>query len=1284
MDEGLSHNCVRTITQDTYGFIWLGTKNGLCRYDGSRIRTLECRDYMTGHSNNNVNVLFEDSGKELWCGTDKGIYIWSFRDEVFREFTATTSDGASVSDWVASINRDKEGNIWIVVPSQGVFRYREGKLDLYRISLPQCLCIRKNGQVLIGTYSEGLFWYDRDTDSFIAFHTDKAGNSVLGEYIYSMCEWNSLLVIAIHDKELKFLDFKNMTFGIMDTPQVHNTLLRDIRNFDNDLWVTSHEGVFIIDGQDGSVTNIKEDSRNPYGLSDKTCSSLYKDSEGGIWVGTMLGGANYCASVNFNFDKYVLYDETSHILCNKIRTMAEGPDGKIWMGTEDEGICVFDPLTKNTLAPKHAYAEKKKLLNTLGLNKDGNDLWFGFFKRGIGKFDMTTGNFRHLAPGDIGINESSIYSFCRDSYDNIWVGTASGVYVKHNGDKKFHIVDKLADFWAFDIYEDSRRNVWFASLGGGLYRFGQNHGSFTYYSHDDQKANSLSSNSVSSIYEDSRGYIWCSTDRGGLSRYDYTSDSFKTYSVNEGLPDDVAYKVAEDKSGNLWFGTNRGLVKFNPDNENIRVFTKNDGLLDNQFNYHSVTKDSQGRLWFGGMNGIICFDPLQNEPDSHRLPNIFITGLEVNNERQFVGKAGSVTDKSLLFTEKIVLNHEQSNIRIEFSDVKFSKAENTTYYYMMGKTGTEAEWTKVNGGKEVSFARLNPGNYTFRIKAIARNGHESTMEKKLDITVRQPWWNSLAAKIFYVLSSLALGILAVIYWQNRKEKQMAEQQHLFEIEKEKELYSSKINFFNEIAHELRTPLTLIKGPLEDVIVQNEDQKIDRFLNIISRNTDRLLELVGQLLDFRKVDANKVQMNFMQFDVVMQLTDIVERFSPMMEKQGKKFAMDIKEKSFNAIADKESFTKIISNLLNNAIKYSDCSISMEFTHSDDSFSVRITNDGAKIPMHLSEKIFEPFFRIDTSGQTVGTGIGLPMARSLAQMNKGSLTLDTFASGNSFILTLPKEQEGYSIRKNQENRNENYVQTSFSFSDNSAYHILIVEDNTDILNYIADNLKETCVVLAASNGAEALEILKEQKVDIVVSDIMMPEMDGMELCRRIKKDETLRSTPVVFITAKNDMKTKIEGLKIGAEAFIEKPFSFGYLSALIFSIMDNRRQEREEYIRKPFASIHNIRMSSADEMFMNDLIRLIEENITGDLTVERLSDMVNSSPSSLLRRIKKLTGLPISGFVNLVRMKKAAQLLQEGSLRITEVCYAVGITSPAYFSRLFFKQFGILPKDFIKQK
>lgn len=1292
---GLSHNNIKAIVQDSYGFIWIGTKNGLNRYDGSSIRVFHCYDPKTGHGDSNIASLYEDADRRLWCGTDLGIYIYTPQTECFEEFTARTSDGTAISNWVAAIEHDPAGRIWIVVPNQGLFCWSKGELRTYPVPNPQCLCIRHNGQVWVGTYADGLYRYNPAEDRFDGFHTDRDGNTIRGEYIFALCEYGSSLAIAVHDGQLKQLDLKTMTLQVIDAPEVHGTMLRDVKNFDDELWITTHEGVFVIDNRTGRTTHIREEALNPYGLSDKSCSVLCRDREGGIWVGTLLGGVNYCANLNFVFDKYIPYDPDYSALYKKICSLTEGPDGRIWIGTEDEGLCVFDPSTGQVHAVDYERMRSLRLLNTLGTMVDGDHLWIGFFKHGMGRLNMRTGEFVHYKASSFGIAESSIYSFCKDSQGNFWIGSAQGVYMRRFGEQQFHQIDFLSTFWAFDIMEDSRGNIWFASQGGGLCRYELSTGERRFYAHQDNNPTSLSSNAVSCIHEDRHGRLWFSTDRGGLCRYDYETDTFHSYRLQDGMPDNVAYRVLEDGDGMLWFGTNYGLVRFNPATEEIRTYTRRDGLLGNQFNYRAAMRSHDGKLWFGGFDGLVGFDPQQHRPSPTPAPPLYITGMSINNEEQQVGTKGSPLEQSLLFTDRVTLSHDQSNIEFRFAITGFSQIGAIDCSYKLEPVGTE--WIATSRkNRSISFTQLQPGNYTFRIRAVSRDGEWPDVERTLKVIIRPPWWSSTLAQIGYLLLIVGGTAAGFRYYLHRKRKQILEQQKLFEIEKEKELYGAKIDFFNEIAHEVRTPLTLIKGPLEDIMEMNTDPKLEKNLQVVQKNTQRLLELIRQLLDFRNVDSNKMRLDFVRFDVPMQLQCIVERFEPTFEKQGLSLTLHLGDESFQATADREALTKIVSNLLNNALKYAEKRVDIQLEHNDQNFSIRVTSDGEKIPMHLSEKIFEPFFRIDRTGQVPGTGIGLPMARSLAQLHKGHLFYDTTAADNSFVLTLPLVQERYinlqeqteALAEFQNNESEILQaepQTPPTDSPSEQdYSVLLVEDNAEVLQYIADRLRQECAVLTASDGIEALEILRNQSVDLVVSDIMMPNMNGMELCQAMKADENMHSIPLVFLTAKNDMKAKLDGLHMGAEAFIEKPFSFSYLRALIFSIMDNRRKEREAFVKRPFVPIHNIRMSKADEEFINKVISLIEEHMTNEqLNVEWLADALHINRSSLLRKIKGITKLSVVDFIRLIRLKRAARMLQDGKHKINEVCYAVGITSPSYFSRLFYKQFGMRPRDFEKK-
>jgi len=1295
-DDGLSHNTIKCIVQDSYGFMWLGTKNGLNRYDGKSIRIVDCDDRVSGRGNHNISALWEDPSRRLWVGTDKGVFVYDPVSETFTSFDHASEAGVGVNNWIAAICGDNDGNVWILSPTEGAFRWDGATLRHYRVTSddtslakrPSALCVRRNGQVWIGTEGDGLYRYYPGGDRFEQVLTDKNGNSLKGDNIYAMCEYGGSIAIAVHEGDLKKYDIQNGLVSRVDAPGVHGSLLRDVEWFGGrELWVATHEGVFVVDEEDNRVTHLREESFNSYALSDKTCSVLYRDRENGVWVGTMLGGVNHCAVGSFEFDKYIPYDRAEGVLCKKIRGLAEGPDGRIWIGTEDEGLCVLDPRTGESRTIEYRRARRERMLNTLEVSACDGELWYGLFKNGIGVMDTRTGGLRHLSAARVGITEESVYSILKDSRGNLWLGTAAGVWMRRSGAADFTPMEGFGVSWVFDIVEDSRGYIWAAMMGIGVCRYDPADGSVRYYSNDPATGGSLGSNSASSVFEDSRGRIWVSTDRGGLCRYNSDTDDFTSFSTAQGLPDDVVYKVLEDSRGMLWFGTNRGLVEFDPDSGKVVVYTREDGLLGNQFNYNAAMKDSSGRLWFGGVDGLIAFSPEKSAAEGY-TPPLYITRLTIDNVEQTIGGPGSPLGKSILFTEDIELDHRQSNIGIDFTAVQFSHRNDVEYLYRM--EGVEQQWIAAGNSGRVYYSQLSPGVYVFHTMIRDATQGWEHRGRPLHIVVRPPWWWTGVAKVLYVLLLAAAVALGVNLFLRRKRAKMLEHQRLFEVEKEKELYRYKVDFFNEIAHEIRTPLTLISSPLEDVIEMNADPRLDKELKTMSKNARRLLDLIHQLLDFRSVDANKFRMNYVRASIPALVAEIAERFEPSMQKRGKRLAAEYGAEDFTAAVDREAFTKIVSNLLGNAMKYAVSRISVTVRRGADSFAVEVSSDGEKIPIHLADRIFEPFYRIERDDAVPGTGIGLSLSRSLAQLHKGHLVLDVARGeeGNVFVLTLPTEQEGVVVTDVERETGEPTLlpdpDTDVAATSKQGYRVLLVEDNLAIRDYIADRLGGSCDVLVATDGNEALEILRGRNVDLVVSDIVMPGMDGMELCRRMKGDETMQYTPVVFLTARSDLQAKIRGLEVGAEAFVEKPFSLAYLKALVFSIMENRRKERESFAKLPFAPASSIRMNAADMEFIDKVIAVIHENIAEEqLGVEFLSECMCMNRSSLLRKIKSLTNISAVDFIKVVRLKQAALMLREGRYRIGEVCYAVGINSPSYFSKLFQQQFGMLPKEFERQ-
>lgn len=1294
-ENGLSQSNVKAILQDSYGFMWFGTKNGLNRFDGTSIVQMNCDDYLAGSGNHNISALFEDKERHLWVGTDRGVYRYNPAMDIFKVMNLKTENGMDMNNWVADIVADSVDNIWIVIPDQGVFRYHDEKLYFYEVTnkkhfkteAPVCICIRPNGEVWVGTWGAGLFRYNRQTDKFEQFSIDAAGNALKGKNINAICNYGDWIAMAIHEGEV--MKYNPMTNQLMkiDLPEASRMLVRNVMCFDGELWVGTHEGLFVVNEKRNKTVHLKQDLMRPFSLSDKIIYTIYRDREEGIWLGTMFGGVNYLPHPDLLFDKYVPGSDGNSLSTKRVREIVADKKGNIWIGTEDNGM---DILNIGTGEVTHLQMDGKDADNhliTLSMFAWEDRIVCGLFKQGLDIIQPPENKVKHYCQEALGIGEGSVYSFFVDREGSKWIGTGWGLYKAPSGSFHFSKVEKVGYDWIFDTFQDKDGIIWFASMGSGLWKYDPKKNFFKKYSYVEGKKNGLSSNSISSVMQDSKGRIWISTDRGGICRYNSQTDDFTTFSIKDGLPDDVVYKVLEDEKANLWFGTNRGLVRFNPDTKDIRIYTTKDGLLGNQFNYKSALKGEDGKFYFGGIDGLIAFDPNASEKINF-LPPIYISKFSIYNQEITVHSPNSPLKKCIEHTEQIILPHDQSNISFYVALLSYSTTESNQYYYKLEPL--DKNWIKTASNQNISYAKLPPGNYTLYVRATngAKDGPYAS--RSLSIVILPPWWQSVWAYTLYIIGGICLILCWFFWYKRRKERQMEEKQKLFEVEKEKELYESKVSFFTEIAHEVRTPLTLINGPLEAIEEMNiEDRRLNKNLKVIGQNTRRLLDLTGQLLDFQKIGASKFKMKFEMVDVTALLNETIARFEPTILQKKKELLQNIPEERIVAAIDKEAITKILSNLLNNALKYARHTILVELLREEDTFTVRVISDGEKIAESASQQIFEPFYQLDKKKDMprTGVGIGLPLARSLATLHKGCLYLDTEQPENAFILTIPLNNEEVQqqiekvVEQNPEVLDE---ETSLETDNMKGYTLLLVEDNESMMSFIVERLEGFFMVEMARNGQEALEVLRSNHIDLVITDIMMPVMNGYELCKTIKSDMDLCHIPVIFLTAKNDLESKINGLKIGAEAYVEKPFSFNYLKTQVLSLLSNRIKEREAFSKRPFFPVHNMQMNKADEEFMNKVINVIQDNIADEnFNVERMADILCMSRSSLLRKIKILFNLSPIDFIRLIRLKKAAELIQEGRYRIGDICYMVGINSSSYFSKLFLKQFGMTPKEFEKQ-
>lgn len=1294
VEEGLSYNTVLSSLQDQEGFMWFGTKSGLNRFDGYNFKVFYKKaNDSTSLGSDFVPVLYESHGK-LWIGTDNGIYSYNRETEDFSLLKVTSNNT------IRAITDDNNGNLWFIAENVLSKYSLENKiLQTYNSKSlnATALCNTPNGGIWVATASGHLHKYDASTDSFLGFdlftHSDPVPSTILEKIRYggdckilATSKFQGLKVFdTITEKYVDLIPFDN------DSSELY---VRDVIRRNDEYWIATESGLFIHSINTGKVLNLKKSYNDPYAISDNALYSLCEDKEGGVWLGTYFGGLNYYHNQHTTFEKFFPKTGENSIGGNAVREITQDHENNFWIGTEDGGLNKLNSKSgKITNFMPHSGKNGLSHYNIHGLLALGNEVWVGTFEHGIDVLDIRTNKvIRHYSTYDSSfmLKSNFIYSIIESKTGVPYFGSTMGLYKYDSLDDSFALIDEFPENHFYTkLLEDKKGTLWAGTSWEGLYYYNAFTKKKGFFKHEQANEKSLSNNSVNGIFEDSEGGLWIMTE-DGLNKYESEDRSFGRYSMEDGFPSNVFYSMLEDKGKNLWISTAKGLVKFTPKTGKIITYTKDHGLLGDQFNYGTAFKDASGRMYFGSVNGMISFNPA--EIVSHDfIPPVHITGFQINNKEMLANKEGSPLKKSLAYTDNITLSHEQSSFSLDFAALSYTAPEMTQYAYKM--KGIDHQWIYLKTNRKVYFTDLKPGSYTFMVKAANHNGIWSKKPSVLNITISPPWWASPLSYFLYAISAALLIFYGVRSYHQQIHIKNKRKIQLWENEKEKEVYNAKIEFFTNVAHEIRTPLTLIKGPLEKVIkISGDVPHLKENLTIMEKNTSRLLALTNQLLDFRKTEINGFSLTFVRSNISQLMLETFTRFKIAAEEKNLQFDLELPKTPLQACIDPEAFTKILSNLFNNAINYGKSIVKISLLpldeqHKEIFFSIVVKNDGAVIPLEMVEKVFEPFFRMEETKDKTGTGIGLPLARSLTELHKGTLHIDTtVANLNVFILRLPLLQEKkFNLFTNETKE----VISTEPFPEEKNIQakpkILVVEDNKEMSDFISSDLCNSYTVLRAYDGERALDILKNNHIKLIISDIMMPLMNGYELCQKVKTNLDHSHIPIILLTAKNSFKAKIEGLESGADAYIEKPFSPEHLVVQVANLLTNRRKVTEHYSNTPLANLKSMANSEADEAFLEKLNEGIDKYI-GDsyLNVDQLAEFMNMSKPTLYRKIKAISNLTPNELINLARLKKAAELLNKGTYRIYEVATMVGYNSTTNFGRNFLKQFGMTPSEYTNNK
>lgn len=1275
IEHGIPSNCITSILQDSKGYIWIGTDMGLCRFDGLNFTNIgyEKRDSILRKKT--ITSILEKNNI-IYIGTESGLYEYDRVNNKAKEIKLESKNGEVIPKSINHITTDINGNMWIATSQSGIFMYSltEKKATQYLIKdihFPLLRILTDSNNNIWVTGMERLYKLNKSTNQFetfivngyeqgiysMAITEDTNGNIWVGTWTDGLIKINTIN----HTAET-FLSPNKDKNGII---HIHSITLID----NNTLFIGSDNGLTIFDIHSETYYNIDCSSAANGNLSDKFIYPIIKDKEGGIWIGTYYNGINYLPPFNSQFKGY---DETKANNINFtgkiISRFLEDESGNIWIGSDDGGLSLYSQSESKFIDFK--CKQDLRYLNIHAFCMDDNKLWIGTYSDGIKILDTNKWTIKKI--NDATLYDNSIYSLYKDKNKNIWVGTMTGISLYDKKNECFKSQYRT-NALVLEIIEDKNNCYWFATQGKGIIKYDSSNNEWSEFN---------TKKIINHLCLDKNDSLWAATSEG-LFIINKTNGKFVP--VNLPIQNDCINTIIE-ADDILWIATAKGLIRYNVETKKSQTFTKSDGLQSEAFVAASGIKTKNGEIFLGTINGFNSFYPYKLKRNTLK-PNVVLTKLEVFNKPVSINQ-NNILESSIDEAKEINLSHKDNVFSIQFAALSYCTPEKNNFAYML--EGFDKEWNYVNSQNKATYTNLSPNEYIFKVKASNNDGIWNEDYTSIKIIVHPPFYLTLPFKILYIILILSVLSLIIKYIISKNNKK-----HNLEIAnitatKEKEVRDAKINFFTMIAHEIRTPVSLIIGPLENVMnnTNNLPENLRNDLDVIDRNSQRLLYLVNQLLDFRKVEQNEMIMHFSNQDIKELVKAVCVRFEPSLKQKGIKLSIKFPQQEVKAHVDKEAITKVISNLMTNANKYTKDIIEIKISLDTDNnnFMLCVKDNGQGMKDEEIKQIFKPFYQ--ASDNKPGTGIGLSIVKGIIEAHNGSICVESqLNEGSSFNIILPIiQQETITVNDNNQEKPEEILTDNIDSSNNYKHPVmLIVDDNDDMVSFLSESFKTSYNITTASDGIEALEKLKNQNISLIITDWMMPNMSGIDLCKSIRSRQDLSHIPIILLTAKTDNKSKVEGMNCGADAYIEKPFSLQYLKACIKNLLEMREQLRAKFSKMPMVPINTIAGNKNDEKFLNKLNSIIEDNISNqELSIDFLAEKLCISRSGLFAKIKGLANITPNEMIQIIRLKKAAALLLEGKYRINEVSFMVGFNNASYFSRCFLKQFGMKPGEFISKQ
>ncbi|BDD02036.1 hybrid sensor histidine kinase/response regulator transcription factor [Persicobacter psychrovividus] len=1281
---GLVSNHVKSIYQDSNGFMWFGTRDGLNRYDGYTFKTFQYAPNDTASlSNNVISCLIEDKHKFLWIGTSHGLNTLNLINGQIKRLDLFEDKREKAM--ITCLTIDSEKSIWVGTDHRGLIKLNaEGKVkQVFSSESPiaallsnsiVCLTLHPLWGVMVGT-KNGLYVIKQNEIVAQYLQGYEISNLEMkpdGSVMIGVSENLSNYYQLFNDQSLRKHPFPSKQKGRL-------SFLKYDR--EGNSWFAIQDKGLIFINQSGEVNRLQLSKFERDGINSNAIISFFEDDFGNLWFGTQDSGLNLLdknrkpfISVRDNF--------TSLGLCNnRVRSLFTDSQGDVWVGTKVDGsLSRFNINTLEFTHFKHDPEEEESISNDfiLCITEESPDyLWVGTLD-GLNLFNKKTGTSKIFRPEEGNSNSlssASIYALLKDKND-LYIGSVGNgldIYNTVSGDfrhySKNSSENSISDNRVKVIKKDHLGNIWVGTING-LNVFDPKKETFTRYLNDIDIKGSISNNYIHCIYEDRKNNLWVGTAYG-LNLFDRKTKTFRSFTEQDGLESNSINGIIEDHKGMLWLSTNNGISCLNPESGKIKNYGTPDGLTANEY-FPEALCQSQGYLIFGGNNGISMFKPV-NIHDNQQVPRIVITNLKVRDKSLGKYKQSKSFQQGRAQDQTIKLEYYQSDFRFEFVAIANTAHEKCEYAYKL--EGFDQQWNFDGNKREAIYTNVPAGKYTFKVKAANNDGVWSDESRSVILHIAPAPWLSNTAYIIYLILILLLIISALKLWKKRA---AAEREHL--------LQQMKIDFFANVSHEFRTPLSLIISPLEKMMVEQKDKENKLQFELIHSNANRLLHLVNRLLDFQKIGSQQLRLEPSCGELISFLKKIILSFEQLAATEGimLQFVTDVEQ--LNIYLDYEKFEIIVYNLLSNAFKFTPkgglINIHLRAANSDE-FSLAVEDTGVGIPLTEQNKIFDRFFQAANlkNNQMAGSGIGLSLTKEYVQLHRGNISVESIeGKGSSFVVAIPliKASEQEMLKGDDQNKIDHPNNRP---AHRGAKTILLVEDNEDFRLFLKSSLQQQFNIIEADNGLVALNKIEMKMPDLIISDVMMPLMDGHQMCEQLKKDPITAPIPIILLTAQNTAEGQVKGFASGADQYLSKPFKFDVLHSMICGLFESRQSLQQAFSKKIGVELSDIEITTNDEKLIHKVLKYIEDHMDQpELTVETLSADLDISRGHLYRKIRALTNRSPSDFIRRVRLKRAAQLLETTQLTISEIAYMVGFSNPKYFSKCFKTEFNQLPSQY----